>query len=163
VIIEFGRASSHNTTGRCVLREGEAPAEPQLWIADGSTLAAQRELRPPVTVRRSENDSSEQRKRLRAAPLVVVCLTLIMSGCTKHPQVSFTNRHYAAALRTACSAKDSDMLAKAKLVIERDHSAGAIGSDEVESYRSIVATAEAGDWQKAERECHRFQKDQLAK
>jgi len=55
------------------------------------------------------------------------------------------------------------MLAKAKLVIERDHSAGTIGSEEVSSYREIIATAEAGAWQDAERECHRFQKDQLAK
>ena len=55
------------------------------------------------------------------------------------------------------------MLTKAKEVIERDHAAGTISPDEVESYRSIIKTAEAGDWQTAERECHRFQKDQLAK
>lgn len=109
------------------------------------------------------NERSRSRTHRHAVVLVLIAVASMLASCTKHPQISFANRHYAAALRTACSAQDATMLTKAKEVIERDHAAGTISPDEVESYRSIIKTAEAGDWQTAERECHRFQKDQLAK
>lgn len=93
----------------------------------------------------------------------ILLLGAMLSGCTKHPQVTFSNRTYAAALRTACSAQDRAMLEKAKEVIERDRSEGRIGEEEMNSYESIIAMANSGDWKEAEIECHRFQKDQLAR
>lgn len=90
-------------------------------------------------------------------------LSLFFSGCTKYPQVSFSNRAYAAALRTACSAQDPAMLSDTEKVIRHDQLDGRIGDDEMKSYESIIALARSGDWKRAEIECHRFQKDQLAR
>jgi len=44
-------------SGESEIREGEAPAEPQLEKSPGSTLAAQRELRPPGSLSGSEATS----------------------------------------------------------------------------------------------------------
>jgi len=93
---------------------------------------------------------------------VVVALALCLGGCTKYPQVTFENLEYVAALRTACSAKDAEWLAKAKAEIDKQHTAGAMGDEEYAAYGEIVAVAEAGEWADAEAECVRFQKDQLA-
>lgn len=93
---------------------------------------------------------------------VMVALAVGLCGCTKYPQVAFENLEYVAALRTACSAKNAEWLAKAKAEIEKQHAAGAMGDEEYAAYGEIVAVAEAGGWEDAEAECVRFQKDQLA-
>jgi hypothetical protein len=94
---------------------------------------------------------------------VVLWAVVAISGCTRYPQVEFANLKYVAALRTACSAKDTTWLTQAKEAIEEAHGAGTIGDDEYAAYERIVALAESGEWIKAEAECVRFQKEQLAK
>lgn len=112
---------------------------------------------------RQQGEQNRHRSYAAIMALGVLSVTFALTGCTKHPQVSFANQKYAAALRTACSSKDTDQLTQVKQLIEQDHVAGVIGAQEVEAYRSIVAKAEAGEWEEAERDCHQFQKDQLAK
>ena len=110
-------------------------------------------------------DDPLSRRRLTARARIaglVVLLTAALAGCTKYPQVSFENLEYVAALRTACSAKNAEWLAKTKAAIEKEHAAGAIGDEEFAAYGEIVASAESGEWEQAEAECLRFQKDQLA-
>ena len=111
----------------------------------------------------AEGNGLRQAYFAKVVATVGLASAFAMMGCTKHPQVSFSNRTYAAALRTACSAKDATMLEKAEHVIERDHASGQIGNEEMLSYEGIIETARSGEWERAERECHRFQTDQLAR
>ena len=95
--------------------------------------------------------------------LILLLATALQTGCTKYPQVEFENLQYVAALRTACSAQNTEWLQQTRQAIESERSANRIGDDEYEAYQSILAKAESGAWRDAEMECVRFQKDQLAR
>jgi hypothetical protein len=88
-------------------------------------------------------------------------LGLLLGGCgPRAPAIEFANRRYSAALRTAANTKNPDRLARAKAHIDRDHAAGIIGPEEYACYQAIIALAEAGRWQEAERQAIRFRRDQ---
>lgn len=92
-----------------------------------------------------------------AALLLVGCL----AGCRPQaPPIDFANRRYSAALRTAANTKNPGRLARAKEHIDRDHAAGIIGPEEYAWYGEIIALAEAGRWQEAERKAIEFRRDQ---
>jgi len=61
-------------------REGEAPAEPQLWREGESTLAAQRELRPPVNPPSVVNDAGRQSSVASSAGRVQIITGPNMAG-----------------------------------------------------------------------------------
>jgi hypothetical protein len=94
--------------------------------------------------------------------VVAVLLTATStSGCrSQTPQIEFANRRYSAALRTAANTKSPRRLASASELIDRDHAAGVIGSEEYAFYQTIIDLAEAGRWEAAEREALRFRREQ---
>jgi hypothetical protein len=94
--------------------------------------------------------------------MAVAIVALGVVGCgPRAPQVNFANRVYSGALRTATNTQNSERLAAAKKIIERDYASGVIGPDEYAFYGEIIALAEAGRWKEAEQLSIRFRRDQL--
>jgi len=84
------------------------------------------------------------------------------AGCRdRAPQIDYANRRYSAALRTAANTRSPERLARAKDLIARDRAAGTIGPEEHAWYERIIALAEAGRWEEAERQAIDFRRDQL--
>jgi hypothetical protein len=92
--------------------------------------------------------------------LLLLCLCFAC-GCRRAPQVPNGNLFYSAALRTATNTRDPDRLRVARQRIDDDHATGLIAADEYAAYGHIIATAEAGRWEEAERAAVRFRRDQL--
>jgi hypothetical protein len=91
----------------------------------------------------------------------IVLVAFTVSGCgPRAPQINFANRVYSGALRTATNTKNAERLAKAKKIIDRDHTAGTIGPEEYAFYGEIISLAEAGRWTEAEQLAIRFRRDQ---
>lgn len=110
-------------------------------------------------------DTTNRDRRHRIAPslALVACLLAIppTAGCRpRAPEIEFANRRYSAALRTAANTKSPERLARAKDLIDRDHSAGTIGTEEYACYRAIIDLAEAGRWEAAERQALKVRRDQ---
>jgi hypothetical protein len=107
------------------------------------------------------NPASCTRQPLARVATAAAVLGLVLAGCgPRAPEIEFANRRYSAALRTAANTKNPDRLARAKEHIDRDHAAGIIGPEEYACYQAIVALAEAGRWQEAERQAIRFRRAQ---
>lgn len=88
--------------------------------------------------------------------------TALAGGCRpRAPQIEFDNRVYSAALRTAANTRSPERLARTKSLIAHDRAAGRIGTEELAWYEEIIALAEAGRWQEAERRATDFRRDQL--
>jgi hypothetical protein len=103
------------------------------------------------------------RPRIAPSLALVACLLAIPSaaGCRpRTPEIGFANRRYSAALRTAANTKSRERLERAKDLIDRDHAAGTIGSEEYACYRAIIELAEAGRWEAAERQALEVRRDQ---
>jgi len=93
--------------------------------------------------------------------LFAAIMLAVAAGCgPRAPQIDFANRRYSAALRTAANTKSPPRLARAKEVIDRDHSSGVIGPEEYACYRAIIDLAEAGRWEAAEQAALDFRRDQ---
>ena len=101
--------------------------------------------------------AAHPRRRPRILPLILC----IACGCRPAPQVPSGNLVYSAALRTATNTRDPDRLSAARQRIDNDHAAGLIAAEEYDFYGHIIATAEAGRWEEAERAAVRFRHDQL--
>ncbi|MBM4020710.1 MAG: hypothetical protein FJ284_00400 [Planctomycetes bacterium] len=83
------------------------------------------------------------------------------AGChPTAPRVEFANRRFSGALRTATNTKNPQRLAAAKKSIEQAVAAREIGLEEHAWYEEIIALAEAGDWERAERRTIEFRRDQ---
>lgn len=93
----------------------------------------------------------------RLCPLLMV--GLLFAGCG-YPQAAPENRELIAALRTACSAKNTEWLQATIDKIETRKASGEMSQPEYDALISIAATARSGDWQTAEYECFRMQSHQ---
>jgi hypothetical protein len=91
--------------------------------------------------------------------LIPLAILMLVAGCG-YPQAAPENRELIAALRTACSARNSDWLQATVEKIEGRKAAGEMGDAEYAALQSIAATAQAGDWETAERESFRMQSHQ---
>jgi hypothetical protein len=101
------------------------------------------------------------RQPLARLATAAAVLSMVLAGSgPRTPQIEFGNRRYSAALRTAANTKNAARLARAKEHIERDHAAGIIGLEEYGCYADIIALAEAGRWQEAERKALSFRRAQ---
>jgi hypothetical protein len=96
---------------------------------------------------------------LTGTTLLLIALTA--AACRPTVQVPAANLVYSAALRTAANTKNPDRLQAAAALIERDREAGQIGTEEYACYERIIAAAEAGRWEEAERSALKFRRDQL--
>lgn len=98
----------------------------------------------------------------RRAACGLALATALLGGCRpRAPKIEFDNRVYSAALRTAANTRSPSRLARTKALIAHDRAAGRIGPDELAWYDEIIALAEAGRWQEAERRATDFRRDQL--
>ena len=92
---------------------------------------------------------------------VVVIAGVLSAGCRpRAPRIDFANRRYSGALRTAANTRSVERLCRARELIDRDHARGLISVEEHAAYAAIIALAEAGQWQEAERRATRFRSDQ---
>lgn len=106
--------------------------------------------------RRRQGRRRQGRRRLLG---VLLCGAIL--GCrSKAPPVDFANRRFSGALRTATNTRNPQRLDLAKKTIERAHAAGEIGPEEHAWYAEIIALAEAGEWERAERKTIDFRRDQ---
>jgi hypothetical protein len=99
-------------------------------------------------------------KRQYRMPLLIM-VACIACGCRPAPQVPSANLVYSAALRTAANTRNLDRLRTAEQRIDNDHVAGLIAAEEYTFYGRIIASAEAGHWEKAEQAALQFRHDQL--
>jgi hypothetical protein len=91
----------------------------------------------------------------------VVALLITSSGCGPAiPRIEFENRRYSAALRTATNTRSVPRLARVRTMIERDHAAGTIATEEYAFYMAIVTLAEGGEWERAEERTVAFRRAQ---
>ena len=84
------------------------------------------------------------------------------AGCSGYPAVSSGETvTLIAALRTACSSRSPQRLARALEVIEQRRSKGELADAEYAAFQKIVTMAKEGRWQDAEQETYRFQQAQV--
>lgn len=99
--------------------------------------------------------------RRRLAAMLGLGLLAAAGGCRRAaPRITFANRRYSAALRTATNTRSRERLARVRATIERDHRAGTIGDEEAAAYGEIIRLAERGAWEEAERRVVDFREDQ---
>lgn len=91
---------------------------------------------------------------------MAVGLCWSVAGCASYPPVAEDNQRLISSLRTALSVRSPDWLRDNVTAIESRRAAGRMSDEEYEAFQAIIATAEAGDWERAERDSLRFQKAQ---
>lgn len=99
----------------------------------------------------------------RAIVLAMLCLAgVCASGCREHPQVtSAESLEFIKQVYTACSTKNSTRLAACRSKLNSLVAAGELSEAEAQSFSSIISTAEAGDWESAQRSSLQFARDQV--
>lgn len=88
----------------------------------------------------------------RPIRLALFGLLALVAGCGGPPQISPANRRLVESLATAVSARSPDWLAENVAIIESKRREGTIPDHEYATFRSVIAAAEAGRWDEAERE-----------
>ena len=108
----------------------------------------------------------DARERRMAA--IFVALVVLLGGgvwlvrwWTRPPAIEFDNLKYIQLLTTAVSSRNEDMVAKVSHAVEERHRSGKMSESELAHFRRIIALADGGDWQTADRECFTFAEAQL--
>ncbi len=110
-------------------------------------------------LKRRDQEVWRNKGRLAVATLVMLGA---LSGCREHPRVtSAESLEFIKQVYTACNTKNSQRLAACRTKLDELVSAGQLSEAEQKSFRSILSTAEAGDWQAAERSSLQFARDQV--
>ena len=94
-----------------------------------------------------------------AAWLATVSIAVAMVGCGR-PQAAPQNQQLITTFRTAVSARKPDWLEANIKVLEERRAAGQVSDEEYETFQAIIQKAQAGQWEKAEKEAIAFQKAQ---
>ncbi|HTN76606.1 MAG TPA: hypothetical protein VL096_15205 [Pirellulaceae bacterium] len=84
---------------------------------------------------------------------------LLLTGCGQ-AKIQPDNLRLTASLRTALSAKNPQWLDQNIQAIEERRAAGEMGDEEYAAFKRIVAQAQGGDWDGAERATVTLQKAQ---
>lgn len=93
---------------------------------------------------------------------VAVAVLALSGGCRRYPLADHAEAIVlVSSLRTACSAQKPEWLEQSEAKIESYLSEGLIDQSEYDALTSIVQLAKDENWEQAEKECHRFQKDQV--
>ncbi len=89
-------------------------------------------------------------------------LLLALAGCNPYPEVRSPEAiTLMTALRTACNTRNADRLGRVTAAVAEAHTAGRLDESEHAAFQEIVAEAEAGRWEDAERACVDFQRAQV--
>jgi predicted negative regulator of RcsB-dependent stress response len=100
---------------------------------------------------------------LVAAGVLAVAVWQSWGWWLRPPAVEFDNLKYIQLLSTAVSARNPEWLEKVRSAVDTRHSAGELSDRELAAFERILATAQAGEWQRAERDCYDFAKAQLSR
>lgn len=90
---------------------------------------------------------------------VLLLFLAIVAGCG-YPDVGPGAFELAKALYTVCDMQEKEQLDNFRSRMNAEYEAGAISSAERDVLKDIVATAEAGEWEEAEREARQLLLDQ---
>ncbi|WP_425616950.1 hypothetical protein NA78x_000615 [Anatilimnocola sp. NA78] len=91
----------------------------------------------------------------------IACFSL--AGCSRPPAVQHDHLPLISSLRTACSARNTTWLAGVKRAVAERQTAGKMSVDERAHFDKLIAQAEAGEWETAERACLKFEQAQLSR
>lgn len=97
---------------------------------------------------------------LACAALALLGMSL---GCSRPPAVQFDHLPLIMSLRTACSARNPDWLAGVKKAVDERHAAAKMSDEEYQHFQKLIAQAQAGEWEAAERACLQFEQAQLSR
>ncbi len=83
-------------------------------------------------------------------------------GCRQHPQVSSRESlEFIKQVYTACNTRSPERLAACRSKYEQLVSLSQLSDREQKSFRAIIASAEAGDWEAAQKSSLQFARDQV--
>jgi hypothetical protein len=120
-----------------------------------------------VSSNHSEDDDDRPRSNARwlvgaLAVLTVALLVVWWPGCRQYPPVS--SRESLGAMKllySACNTRDPARLDRVERTVQGLARDGKVTPAERESFERIVATARAGDWERAEDAAFKFAQDQV--
>ena len=95
----------------------------------------------------------------RLACCATVAVSLSIAGCGP-PRAAPEDQRLIASLRTAISAQSTEWLDKNAALLEERRAAGTMSDEAYETFKSIIETAKAGNWDDAEQQVIAFQKAQ---
>ncbi len=90
---------------------------------------------------------------------VVLFLLSLACGCGE-AKIQPNNLRLTASLRTALSTRSTEGLQQNIDAIENRRASGDMGEDEFAAFQRIIAQAQSGDWEGAEKATVRLQKSQ---
>lgn len=93
----------------------------------------------------------------------MLLILLMASGCSRPPAVQFDHLPLIMSLRTACSARNPDWLAGVKKAVDERHAAAKMTAAEHAHFHKLIAQAQSGEWEAAERACLKFEQAQLSR
>jgi hypothetical protein len=81
---------------------------------------------------------------------LTVVLTLLAAGCGGPPQVARSHRRLVESMLTAVSTRNPQWVDENARLVESLHEKGELTPAEHEAFTMILATARAGNWDRAE-------------
>lgn len=85
-----------------------------------------------------------------------------MMGCREHPRVtSRESLDFIKQVYTACNTRNQERLTVCRQKLDELAASGELSEAEQESFRSIISSAESGDWASAQRSSLQFARDQM--
>ena len=96
--------------------------------------------------------------------LVAACALLlaIICGCREHPRVtSRESLDFIKQVYTACNTRNPARLAACQTKLQELVAEGQLSESEQASFRSILDSAQSGDWEAAQRSSLQFARDQV--
>ncbi len=93
----------------------------------------------------------------------VVLTVFVVRWWNRPPALEFDNLKYIQLLTTAVSARDEEWLDGVTRAIELRHQSGQMSDEEREALHGVIAQAESGEWERADRECYELAVAQLSR
>lgn len=92
----------------------------------------------------------------------VLMLVLLLAGCREHPQVtSRESLDFIKQVYTACNTRSAERLSACNRKLDELVAQGQLSEAEQNSFRGILSSAQAGDWDAAQRSSLQFARDQV--
>ncbi len=96
---------------------------------------------------------------IAAVTLLAATMIAPLVGCG-YPAAAPANQELITSLRTALSARNDGWLSETAQIVEKRHAEDQMGDEEYETFKRIIDTAHAGDWEGAEQASVDFQRAQ---
>lgn len=111
---------------------------------------------------RSDRKTHGTCRRLRAGRRLIVLLLggALLTGCGGYPKVGPAAFELAKVLYTVCNAENEEQLEEFRDLVKDKHQNGELTDEERSLLLEIADTADAGHWDRAEREARQLLLDQ---